>query len=111
MTRNVLLAAFLIGGLFGSAFDAQADIDTWTSTRKQPRSDAALQADTDYCNQTVGQNRNGRPTPPQFKRCMLGRGWRFSHTTREHTWTDPETGLLCKEIKVFGVTGSECSNF
>jgi hypothetical protein len=29
----------------------------------------------------------------------------------ERPWIDPETGLLCKQIKVFSnVTGSYCSN-
>src|SRR5436190_18141915 len=107
MKRIVLVAAVLLGGALG----ARANIDTYTDITRQPRSDAALQADTGYCTRTVGRNPNGVPTPPRFKRCMLARGWRFAHTTREHTWTDPETGLLCKEIKVFGVTGSHCSNF
>jgi hypothetical protein len=107
MKRIVLVAALLLGGALG----ARADIDTWFSTTNRPRSDAALQADTDFCTRTVGRNPNGAPTPARFKRCMLARGWRYGHTTREHTWTDPETGLLCKEIKFFGVTGSHCSNF
>jgi hypothetical protein len=47
---------------------------------------------------------------------MAGRGWRFDHSTYQHvaperTWVDPDTRLLCKQIKVFGnITGSYCSN-
>jgi hypothetical protein len=107
MTRIVLVAVLLLGG----APNAQADIDTYDSITRRPRSDAVLQADTDYCTRTVGRNWNGVPTSARFKRCMLSRGWRFARTTREHTWRDPETGLVCKEFKVFGITGSHCSNY
>jgi hypothetical protein len=110
--RAILAAALLIGGVLG----AQADIDTWVNVAKYPRGDDALQVDAHYCEQLVGQNTNGKPTAPKFKRCMLSRAWRFDHSTYqrvapEHTWIDPDTGLHCKDMKASGtVIGSYCSN-
>jgi hypothetical protein len=112
MQRMALAAVLLIGGVLG----AQADIDTWVNVAKYPRGDDALQVDAHYCEQLVGQNTNGRPTSQKFKRCMLSRAWRFDHSTYqhvapEHTWIDPDSGLLCKYIKAFGrVIGDYCSN-
>src|ERR1700674_6117 len=101
MKRTVLAVALLLGGALG----AHADIDTWVNVAKQPRGNEALQVDARYCERRVGQNVNGRPTSRQFKRCMLGRGWRFDHSTYEapeRTWIDPDTGLTCKAISAFG---------
>jgi hypothetical protein len=112
MKRAALAAALLLGSVLG----AQADIDTWVNIAKYPRGDDALQVDARYCEQRVGQNTNGKPTAPKFKRCMLSRAWRFDHSTYQHvvperTWIDPDTGLLCKDLKSNGnVFGSYCSN-
>jgi hypothetical protein len=112
MKRAALAAALLLGSVLG----AQADIDTWVNIAKYPRGDDALQVDARYCEQQVGQNTNGKPTAPKFKRCMLSRASRFDHSTYQHvvperTWIDPDTGLLCKDLKSNGnVFGSYCSN-
>jgi hypothetical protein len=112
MKPIALAAALLLGGVLG----AQADIDTWVNVAKYPRGDDALQVDARDCEQLVGQNTNGKPTSRKFKRCMLGRGWRFDHSTYQHvaperTWIDPDSGLLCKDLKANGtVIGSYCSN-
>jgi hypothetical protein len=109
--RRIALAVVL---LLGGAVAAQADMDHWVHTQKQPRFDAntAAQTDADYCTQTVGPVLNGHPTSPAFKRCMASRGWRLSYITRtkpEKTWIDPDTGLTCHDI--LGGLGSACSNF
>jgi hypothetical protein len=113
MRRMILAAALLLGGALG----AQADIDTWVNVAKYPRGDDALQVDARYCEQQVGQNTNGKPTSRRFKQCMAGRGWRFDHSTYQHvaperTWIDPDTGLLCKDLKASNGSafGSYCSN-
>jgi hypothetical protein len=113
MTRTILAAVLLLGG----ALNAQADINHWVDTAKYPRGNDALNVDARYCEDRVGQDMNGKPTTRRFKQCMAGCGWRFDHTTRqqvapERTWIDPDTGLLCKDLKGSDgrAFGSYCSN-
>jgi hypothetical protein len=103
MKRVVLIAAALLG----YAVAAHADNAVYTS--KQSRSDAELQAAGQYCDQRLGPVKNGAVTSPQYKKCMLNRGWRYQYTTRENTWIDPETGDTCHDI--LGGLGSSCGNF
>jgi hypothetical protein len=110
MKRIALAALVLLGGVVA----AQADMDHWVNTQKQPRFDVnrAAQIDAEACSQIAGPDLNGRPTSPAFKRCMATRGWRLGYTERtkpEQTWIDPNTGLTCHDI--LGGLGSSCSNF
>lgn len=111
MKRIALIAVLLLGG----AAAAQADNDIYNNTRKFERGDFELHADTAACDQEYGAPQNGTVTSRAYRRCMLARGWRFAHTVREKreaTWTDPETGLTCRDLKMGGtVIGSSCSNF
>jgi len=104
--RAVAVALLLIGGVL----NAHADSDVYNTTTRYSRSDAELHADTESCAQKFGAPDNGTETSPQFKRCMLGHGWRFSHTVRERTWIDPDTGLTCRHGNFMGIPSSDCSN-
>jgi hypothetical protein len=104
--RAVIVAALMTGGVL----NAHADNDVWNNTAKYPRNDAELHAASADCAERFGAPDNGAETPRQHKRCMLGHGWRFSHTVRERTWIDPESGLTCRHSSFMDVPSSECSN-
>ncbi len=106
MKHAVMVVVYLTGGVL----NAHADSDVWNTTTKYARSDAELHAASASCAEKYGAPDNDTKTSQQFKPCMLGQGWRFSHTVRERTWVDPETGLTCRHSSFMGVPSSDCPN-
>jgi ferredoxin len=65
------------------------------------------------CHQRLGIAPNGPDTGAAYKQCMLQLGWRYTATTRQAPYPDPnpdEAGMVCRDFVIFGVVGSSCHN-
>jgi hypothetical protein len=105
-----LLLAMALSNAEARTPDTRPVTDVYTNTLKVNRGDAALQADTAYCDQAVGTSENNGRGRPEFTKCMASRGWRLTSTTRNETWIDPHTGLTCHHSSFLGMDAQECDN-
>jgi hypothetical protein len=77
MRRAVLATGLLLATVLG--VHADTTLDTYHDLIRphgQPRSDAIFSASLAFCYRQTGASRYGGDTPA-FKRCMLGRGYRW----------------------------------
>jgi hypothetical protein len=81
MKRAIVVAILLLGTVLA----AKADNDTYVDTTRHGRGNDALDVDASTCDQMLGSPKNGQPTSPQYKRCMLKLGWRWKFTTLSPT--------------------------
>jgi hypothetical protein len=81
MKRAILVTILLLGTVLA----AKADNDTYVDTTRHGRGNDALDVDASTCDQMLGSPKNGQPTSPQYKRCMLKLGWRWKFTTLSPT--------------------------
>jgi hypothetical protein len=106
LVMTATLAAFSLTGVFTAA----ADTSHWSDITKHKRSDDVLALDALYCDQRVGEQPNGSPTTPAYKKCMLSRGWRFNYEATNNTGSYiNDHGLLCHGTGAFAICGSEPS--
>jgi hypothetical protein len=115
--RNVALFATL---LVSGAADAATYhyTDHWDYIRKPALSDAKfdaqLQADASTCDGIVGPA-SGMPTPA-YRRCTLGRGWKFLSVTRQRVSDEPADPNFSSNAKlapghfIDHDTGMDCQN-
>jgi hypothetical protein len=76
MKRIIITAAVLLGTGLTAQAGPVASYHDLIRPHGHPRSDAIHEADLDFCYQQTGQSRYSLDGPA-FKKCMLGRGYRF----------------------------------
>jgi hypothetical protein len=128
----------ICAALVGTISVAHADWHYETTYRDlvrpngQPRSDAVYQSDLDFCSRQTHVKSKLAPDTAAFKRCMLGRNWRWVNTHVVQTppaaprqsfgsdrlkpvrvYPDPDAaGSVCKDYEPpGGISWTECSNF
>jgi hypothetical protein len=104
MKRTIIAVGLLLGTLLA----AHADTTFWDNVTKHPRSDAEMSADGRYCDLQTNGDAIGTAAPtPAYRRCMLSRGWRYSHQHSDSSYIN-RRGMLCHSILNGG--GTECSS-
>jgi hypothetical protein len=102
MKRTIITAALLLGTMLA----AHAETSFWDDVTKQNRGDAQVLADGHYCDLQVGVEELGTAPTAVYRKCMLSRGWRYSHRRQDNTYIN-RRGMVCKPILNGG--GTECS--
>jgi hypothetical protein len=98
MKRGIMVAIVLCGTVLA----AHADSNVYDDVTKHHRGDDALHADAAYC----GWQPNGSIPSPEYRKCMLSRGWRYRSHQRDNHWVSPR-GRHCQDV----AGGTICSSF
>jgi hypothetical protein len=79
MKRALIACALLLSGTFAAqAYHSEYTYHDLVRPNGHPRSDAIFDADLNFCYAQTGSSRY--EDSPAFKRCMLGRKWRWQST-------------------------------
>jgi hypothetical protein len=103
LKRTIIIFVALLAGAANAHAQPQMKYYDLIRPHGHPRSDAIHEADLDYCYNQTGADRELADTP-EFKKCMLGRGYRWVWTrmvgtparsgtiTYNHDSKDPAVG-------------------
>lgn len=105
--KRAIVAAML---LLGTVLSAKADNDTYVDNTRHGRGNDALNVDANTCNQMLGSPKNGQPTSPQYKQCMLKLGWKWKFTTVSPRATPSSTATDDDDWSFTGCTFNPASS-
>jgi hypothetical protein len=132
--KTLIIAVALVGAISAAHADWHYETTYRDLVRPhgQPRSEAAYQADLDFCSSETHVTSKLAADTASFKQCMLGRNWRWVNTRVVQTrsaapqqgfgsdrlkpvrvYPDPDAnGSVCKDYEPpGGISWTECSNF
>ena len=128
MKRIVIAAALLLGATLGAHARSVDYYHDLIRPNGHPRSAAIHQRDLNFCYRATGASRY-RPDTPAFRKCMLGRGykwtrvrilpdrprppaatpgWHVCHYDCDNP-ENPESGFVCRDEVFMGIPARRCT--
>jgi hypothetical protein len=99
LRRSAITSAMLVALTLAGALTAAADTSLYNDITKHQRSDNEQQVDGNYCDETIGATADHALPTVAYKKCMLSRGWRFSHKRHDSSETSTyinDEGMVCR---------------